>query len=93
MLAANYVLDHKVQAMVHGTIQGFGNAPIGHAWVLLPDGEVWEPTTNAQYDAVSFAAMFNPVTERTYTSTETARAMLLHNHFGPWHGPHHKEIE
>ena len=35
--------------LVHGTIEGFGNPRIGHAWVELPDGSVWEPISRVVY--------------------------------------------
>jgi len=70
--------------LVHGSIQGYDHAPIGHAWVVLPSGEVWEPATDTAYDADAFQRLFNPTPIVTYTSTEARAKMVETMNFGPW---------
>lgn len=75
-----YPEDH---VLVHGTIQGFGNPPIGHAWVETPEG-VWEPATAKVFPAWAFKALYNPTVHVKYKGIEAARNMVSHGHYGPW---------
>lgn len=70
--------------LVHGTIQGPVSAPIGHAWVIEPDGQVWEPATATTYDPAAFGFLFNAVPEATYTARESAQRMVRSRTYGPW---------
>lgn len=70
--------------LVHGTIQGFGEPPIGHAWVELSDGSVWEPAGATVYPGEVFAALFNPVEHARHSAHEASVKMLVTGHFGPW---------
>lgn len=76
---------HQSAVLVHGSIAALGARRIAHAWVMLGNGSVWEPVTNAIYESADFLAMFSPKAEARYTFIEAARAMLLSNNFGPWH--------
>lgn len=70
--------------LVHGTIQGAGEAPIGHGWVEHSDGSVWEPASATVYPGEVFAALFNPVEHNRYSVHEAAVKMVVTQHFGPW---------
>ena len=76
---------YKGARLVHGTIQGVGSAPIGHAWVIEPDGEsVWEPASNEVYPASVFEALFAAVPHVEYDVTEARCNMARSQHYGPW---------
>lgn len=77
-------MSAKPRRLVHGTIQGMDNPPIGHGWVIEPDGQVWEPATGQVWDAAVFEALFNPTVHVTYTPSEARRKMVDHGHYGPW---------
>lgn len=70
--------------LVNGTIQGVGRAPIGHAWVIEPDGSVWEPASATTYPAEVFEALFAAVPTVTYTVQETRANIAQSHHTGPW---------
>lgn len=70
--------------LVHGTIEGFGNPRIGHAWLVLPGGDVWEPVSDEVWDAVVFDAVFDPGVVSEYGSGEVRVLMVRFGHWGPW---------
>lgn len=70
--------------LVNGTIQGPGLDPIGHAWVIEPDGSVWEPASAEIYPAHIFEALFGAVVIDTYTTSEARMNMYTSGHYGPW---------
>lgn len=71
--------------LVHGTWQGPEPVRIGHAWVVLADGRIWEPITALICDPVLFHAYSRDEEERTYGATRTRVHMIRSGHFGPWH--------
>lgn len=72
--------------LVNGTIQGHGMPPLGHAWVIEPDGEhVWEPGTATVYPIADFERLFSARVDVTYTVAEARRAGFEHETYGPWH--------
>lgn len=81
------ISGYRNATLVHGTIQGFNNPAIGHAWVEEPDGSVWEPATDTVYPADAFKALFKPVVHHRYSTREARMMMLEHEHYGPWEGP------
>lgn len=69
----------------HGSIQGFGNPRISHAWLEHPEtGEIWEPITNQKYDPFVFKHFFNAQTEHQYTWNQSSAHMQKFKHWGPW---------
>ena len=71
--------------LVHGTIQGFGNPPLDHAWVQSFDGsKMWEPATDTWYTAEAFDKLFNPRPTMTFSAEETRHMMVSSKHYGPW---------
>ena len=75
---------YKGSRLVNGTIQGVGVPAIGHAWVIEPDGTVWEPASATTYPADVFEALFAAVPIVTYDTTETRMNMVINGHYGPW---------
>jgi hypothetical protein len=74
--------------LVHGSIQQPGSienpAPFMHAWVVLADGRVWEPTQGRLWDAKSFWSVMRPVVTKTYRHAELCDAITRTRHWGPW---------
>lgn len=71
--------------LVHGTIQGFGEPPLDHAWVIEPGGQsMWEPATDTVYPKADFERLFSPKVEKTYSVEEARRAATTSHHWGPW---------
>lgn len=71
--------------MVHGTISGFGNPRIGHAWLMIEEDLVWEPMQARLWPALIWNAVANPEVGAEYDRAEAAEAMLEHGTWGPWH--------
>lgn len=73
--------------LVHGTVGRTESADadrIGHAWLLLADGRVWEPTSARIYPS-EWLAWAGARTERIYTRREAQLAVIRHEHYGRWH--------
>ena len=66
--------------LVHGTIRDW----IGHAWIELGDGRVYDPVLNTYFLAVEYIAAMRAVAERRYNHIEAMR-MAKHGNSGPWH--------
>lgn len=86
--AGRHVL-HEDGVLVHGSIEGFGQARLAHAWVevLDPDGEVeaiLEPTSNNLWPPRAFEAFFSPRVAARYPHDEARALMARHGHYGPW---------
>jgi hypothetical protein len=84
--AAQYELEHPSSTLVHGTVQGFGNPPLYHAWVKRHDGMVFEPTSGHWMTQDEFDWYFNAVEQEHYTHAETLDWMRKTRHYGPWQG-------
>lgn len=85
-LAGQRIMNERDGVLVHGTIQGPlpWHEPIGHAWVLLPFGQVWEPITDAVYTTAEFQELFRPVMIAEYYRGRAMKLMLKTRTFGPW---------
>ena len=88
-LAGYAVMSTLAEAvLVHGTIRVPGSsdptAPYEHAWVVLADGQIWEPTQARLWDAGLFWCVMQPVVANTYTHTQLRRAITRAGHWGPW---------
>jgi hypothetical protein len=63
--------------LVHGSILVPGSsdptAPYDHAWVVLADGHVWDPTQARLWNARLFWCVMQPVVASTYTHTQLRR--------------------
>jgi len=71
--------------LVHGMWQGPEPVAIGHAWVVLSDGAIWEPISMTLCDPETFYEYTRGVNVETYSETAVAINMVLSGHFGPWH--------
>lgn len=74
--------------LVHGTIDGGPGTlgRIGHAWVLLPDGKVWEPITREIWrDYATWQSYADAKVERQYSKQRVSNAVRFYQHWGVWH--------
>jgi hypothetical protein len=88
-LAGYAVMSTLVDAvLVHGTIRIPGSsdpaAPYEHAWVVLADGRVWDPTQARLLGAGLFWCVLQPVVANTYTHAELHPTSMRTGHWGPW---------
>ena len=85
VLAGTFASHHPDVILVHGSIQGFEHPRIDHAWVQLPNGDIWEPGQGQIWPEPVFTAFFNSTVHATYTHLQTISQTLTHRHWGPWH--------
>lgn len=72
--------------LVHGSWTGpVPKERIGHAWLLLPDGLVWEPIRARIYDRDEFYAWTKAWDEATYNQQVARRHLSASGHYGRWH--------
>ncbi len=83
-LAGRRVLQGE-GTLVHGTITNGATARIGHAWVIMEDGSVWEPISDQAMPMLVFVAFFHPEPILSYPREEALSLMARTAHFGPWH--------
>jgi hypothetical protein len=99
-LSAQYVTsashrdsDDTKTVLVHGSIQGYGNPRIDHAWVEMTRGHGREKEEFA-YDAVlekwmlkrDYYKLFSARAHKAqkYTQDQVFKNLLTHRHWGPW---------
>ena len=73
--------------LVHGTIDGGyvdGPGRIGHAWLRLADGRIWEPISAKVYGQ-EWMVWADALPERVYTRHEARLAVVRFEHYGRWH--------
>jgi len=89
-----YALANKIMlepgadqfTLVHGIVRGPRDTRIDHAWVMLPDGRLYDPVENAYFStAGEYAERYKAVIVRMFTRLDACEAMLVANHHGPWH--------
>lgn len=83
-LAGHFVSRNHDCTLVHGSIQGFDNPRIKHAWVELPDGRIYEAVAGKVIDAVMYDVFFNPIEDQRYDYMATLRATCQHGYWGAW---------
>lgn len=73
--------------LVHGSIHGpeAGMQRIGHAWIELPDGTVWEPLYHEIHR--DWATYADAREERRYTRRAAMRKIARTGTWGAWHKP------
>lgn len=72
-------------ALVHGTANsGFAEQRIGHAWIELPDGVIYEPIFNEYMTGAEFNSRAKPSECQRYTRMQTAKLLVHAGHWGPW---------
>jgi len=72
---------------VHGQCNGPNGSRAGHAWILAPDGRVYDPVLDRWFTEAAYRDFVAAVPERQYTLEQAAAALLLlaADHYGPWH--------
>lgn len=72
--------------LVHGSWHGpNADQRIGHAWVELPNGLLWEPIHAAIFDAEAMKAYARMWDERTYDKSTARKMIQSHQDYGRWH--------
>lgn len=74
--------------LFHGSIDGGPDTAgrIGHAWLRLPGGRIWEPISYRVYEPEWIQwAQARP--EVGYSCADTRRMIAVSGHYGPWHDP------
>jgi mRNA interferase RelE/StbE len=79
------MMDRSGIILVHGSIEGFGNPRIGHAWVIRPGGTVYDPVLDQEFEPEHHRDFFDAREHVRYTSHEARVEMVRHEHWGPWH--------
>ena len=82
--AWRYVMHHVEDqpVLVHGTIVGLYGR-MNHAWVELPDGTVWDPSSQTKMPIEKYYSLVDPIVEDRYTADEAAHMLSVGKH-GPW---------
>lgn len=80
--AWRYLLKQEEGELIHGTI--LRGERLGHAWVDLPTGYIWEPQTGDYYTRKGFMLLFNPQEDHRYTVEEAAKMAVRTGNLGPW---------
>ena len=71
--------------LVHGEVSsGFAWRRIGHAWIELPDGSVYDPVLNEFMTKAGFDSRAKPSKCQRYTCMQAARLIGHAGHSGPW---------
>lgn len=83
-LAGRKVVEDKEGLLIHGLIRHDDVGDVGHAWVHLDNGNLWEPTTDSTYPPDVFERIFNPIILAGYTQQDTATAAMTTGNWGPW---------
>lgn len=86
-LAGTFALEHLDTELVHGSIEGMGQPRLGHAWVVIPNGQVWEPVSAMTLPQDAFERMFNPEVHFAYESWEWREYAYTTKNWGPWDDP------
>jgi len=81
--AWRFLIKEKEGHLVHGTVWN-GEKRIGHAWVEMETGYIWEPETKKFYTKLGFADVAAPVEQYRYTVTEASVMAARTKNFGPW---------
>jgi hypothetical protein len=72
--------------LIHGSWVGpVPKERIGHAWVRLPDGRIWEPIRARIYASSDFYEWTKAWDEVEYTAMVARRLILANDSFGRWH--------
>ncbi len=82
-VSGRFVFDNHEGTLTHGIIRSeYGD--VGHSWTVLPDGYVYEPTTDSVYHPDDFERIHNPVVLAQYDTDETFRMLAGEGHWGPY---------
>lgn len=82
--AWRFLLKQEEGELIHGTVLSEGRR-IGHAWVELPSGYIWEPQTGQYYyTPKAFAIAASPEEESRYTAAQASIMAARTKNLGPW---------
>ena len=81
--AWRFLIKEEEGELIHGTVESLGRR-IGHAWVELPTGFIWEPETRQFLKKADFEAIAKPQEEARYSVTEAAIMLARVGKHGPW---------
>jgi len=81
--AWRFLIKEEEGELIHGTIESLGRR-IGHAWVELPTGYIWEPQTKSYFSIKDFDIAASPLEEHRYTVEEAAIMLSRVGKHGPW---------
>lgn len=73
--------------LIHGSMHGDlpGQVRIGHAWLELPGGAIWEPILGDVFATWADWQMWsNAISEHTYTLRQAQQMITQHETYGPW---------
>src|SRR5262245_58848679 len=75
--------------LVHGEVVNAASTPgrefpIGHAWVELPGGVVFDGTVQRFYDGAMYAERLRASAHRKYLPRDAARLGVKFHNYGPW---------
>lgn len=81
--AWRFLIKQEEGELVHGTVESLGKR-IGHAWVELDTGFIYEPQTARFFEPDVFKRAFSPVEDARYTVEEAAIMVARIGRHGPW---------
>jgi len=81
--AWRFLIKEEEGELIHGTVESLGRR-IGHAWIELPTGFIWEPESRQFIKKADFQAMAKPQEEHRYTVDEAAIMLARVGKHGPW---------
>lgn len=81
--AWHFLIKEEEGYLIHGTAISLGRR-LGHAWVELPTGYVWEPYSGEYLTKERFQELVNPIEEHRYTVEEAAIMLARVGKHGPW---------
>ena len=87
-LAARVMLNEdgsETFTLVHGVVSsGFAWRRVGHAWIELPDGKVYEPVLNEYMTKAGFDSRAKPSECQRYAYMQAMKLLGHTGTFGPW---------
>ncbi|MBA7656166.1 hypothetical protein ES703_64081 [subsurface metagenome] len=81
--AWRFLIKEEEGELIHGSVESLGRR-IGHAWVELPTGYIWEPESGRFIKKADFQAMAKPQEEVRYSVDEAAIMLARVGKHGPW---------
>jgi len=81
--AWRFLIKEEEGELIHGTAISLGRR-FPHAWVELPTGYIWEPSSGGYLTRERFRELVDPIEEHRYTATEAAIMAARTNKLGPW---------
>jgi hypothetical protein len=90
-LALKAMMDEPAEAdlrLVHGTVRMVTGERMTHAWLLLPDGRIYDVVLDRYFESErAFVDFGEAIVDRIYTVLEAAKAVIDSGHSGPWPTP------